>query len=329
MCRYKSGVMTEDGVFVPDYDSHTDMLTELGIEDTEANARSKFVRFERYPKDGNVFSDISTWIYRVDQDILPDWYVEEVDKARAVAAVKEWAKNRIHIGKENLVIDSGEGHCIKDCKNVTIKGNAKVLQITDSDIKNIYGDSEVGNIYGDAKIRYIYGNAKVGNIYGNAKIRCIYDNAKIGNICDNAKIGYICGNAKVGGIYGNANVGGIYGNAKVGGIYGDAEVGYICDNAKIGYICDNAKIRCIYGNAEVEYIYGNAEVECIYGNAEVECIYDDASITSSEHCDWANKAGVKISGNATFRDGFTKTIYQAGDWKLVNIGKSGRIGESA
>ena len=221
MCRYKSGVMKEDSVFVPDYDSHTDMLTELGIEDTEANARSKFVRFERYPKDGNVFSDISTWIYRVDQDILPDWYVEEVDKARAVAAVKEWAKNRIHIGKENLVIDSGEGHCIKDCKNVTIKGSAKVLQITDSDIRGIFGDAKVG---------------------------------------------------------------GIYDNAKVGGIYGNAEVGHI------------------------------------YGNA---------MIVGSAYSDWINKTKVKTSGNAVFKDCFTKTIYQAGDWKLVNVGESGRIGESA
>lgn len=259
MCRYKSGLLTKDGVFVPDYDSHTDMLLELGIEDTEANARSKFVRFELYPKDGNVFSDISTWIYRVDQDILPDWYVEEVDKAlsRAIAAVKEWAKNRIHIGKENLVIDSGEGHCIKDCKNVTIKGTAEVTKITDSDVKNIYD------------------NAKVGHICGNAKVRCIYGNTKVGNI------------------------------------HGSAEVGHICGNAKVGGICDNAEVKCIYGNAEIGDIYGNV------------------SITSSKFYDWANKAGVKISGNAVFRDCFAKTIYQAGDWKLVNVGESGRIGENS
>lgn len=200
MCRFKSGIILKDRVFVPDYDSHTDMLAELGIEDTEKNAKTKFVRAELYPENGDVFTPIDRWKFNTDQDILPDWYIEEADKVRAMAAVKEWAKNRIHIGKENLVINSGECHYIKDCKNVIIKDNAKVLQIIDTDI---------------------------------------------------------------------------------------------------------------------EYICGNAEVGCIYG---------DATLISSLTVPWKSKNKMNVLGNAMFKDSFDKVIYQAGKWRLVNVGDSGRIG---
>ena len=75
MCRLKSGIILENQVFIPDYNSHTNMLEELGIKDNEINASTLFVRAELFPVDGNVFSDISKWKFNVDQDILPDWFI--------------------------------------------------------------------------------------------------------------------------------------------------------------------------------------------------------------------------------------------------------------
>lgn len=34
---------------------------------------------------------------------------------------------------------------------------------------------------------------------------------------------------------------------------------------------------------------------------------------------WKNSGSVILCDNATFRDCKTKTIYQAGDWKLVSV----------
>ena len=126
MCRFKSMILLKDRVFIPDYDSHDKMLDELGIEDNKKNAERLFVRVELSPADGDVFSDISTWEFKADQDILPEWYVKEVDQERAVKAVKEWTKNHIYIGKNNLELSGGGHYYIKDCNNVTIKGSATV-----------------------------------------------------------------------------------------------------------------------------------------------------------------------------------------------------------
>ena len=104
-------------------------------------------------------------------------------------------------------------------------------------------------------------------------------------------------------------------------IRGNAAVENICDNATVMYICDNATVKNIYGNAAVENIYDNATVKNIYGNAAVENIYGNAAVISSPHLKWNNSTLIDITGNATFKDCYSKAIYQAGGWKLVEVKK--------
>lgn len=125
MCKLKSGIILKDSVFVPNYDSHTNMLEELKIEDTRKNAERLFVRAEFYPNE-DIFSDVNKWTYHVDQDILPEWYVEEVDKDRFIKAVKEWRKKHVLVGVDGITLSDGDTYYIKDCKNVVVKNGSTV-----------------------------------------------------------------------------------------------------------------------------------------------------------------------------------------------------------
>ena len=308
MCQLKSGIILKNRVFVPEYDSHTEMLEELGIEDNYLGASKTFVRVELSPTDGDVFSDIDTWELKVDQDITPEWYDENTYRPQVVEAVKAWAKDHIHIGIDNLKIATGRNHYIKDCKDVEIYGNATV--------ENIYGNATVENICDSATVKYIHGNAMVKNIYYNATVENISCNATVENIS--------C----------NATVENIYGNATVENICDSATVKYICDNATVKYICDNATVENIYGNATVEnicdsatvenicdsatvkYIHGNAMVKNIYYNATVKNAKGMSVIVGSQY-GWKKKDTLILAENATFKDCQTKTIYQSGDWTLV------------
>ena len=200
MCRLKSGLILKNRVFVPEYDSHTDMLEEWGIEDNYLNANKTFVRVELSPPNGDVFSDIDTWELNVDQDITPKWYDEDTYKPQVVEAVKAWAKDHIHIDVDDLKISTGRNHYIKNCKAV--------------------------NIYGSATVKYICGSATVEYIYDSATVENICDSATVENICDSATVENICGNATVKNIYGNATVKNIYGSATVKYICGSATVEY-------------------------------------------------------------------------------------------------------
>ena len=229
MCRFKSMILLKDSVFIPDYDHHQDMLAELGIKDNRKNAEKLFVRVELSPTNGDIFSDISNWEYRADQDILPLWYVEEVEKRRAIEAVKEWAITHIFVGQNNLELKEGGHYYIKDCRNVKICGSATV------------------------------------EACGSATVEA-------------------CGSATV-------------------------------------KAWDSATVEA-WGSATVE-AWGSATVKA-WDSATVEACssatvkaWGSATVFNSLYVTWRNKDTIILCDNATFKDNDTKTIYQAGDWKLV------------
>ena len=92
---------------MPDYDSHSEMLEELGITDDYINASKVFVRAELVPENENVFSNIDDWKLEVDQDITPEWFDEKDCTERMRKAVKEWANTHIFIGQNDLKYAQG------------------------------------------------------------------------------------------------------------------------------------------------------------------------------------------------------------------------------
>lgn len=166
MCKFKSGIILKDQVFVPDYDSHTYMLKELGIEDNEINAKTLFVRAELSPINDNIFSDISTWQFNVDQDILPDWFVYDYDKKRMVNAVKEWKNNHIFENVDNLELKGNDTYHLKNCRNVKAYDSCKVIAYRnctvytyDNCIVNVYDNCTV-NAFNDCVVT-VHGNCRV------------------------------------------------------------------------------------------------------------------------------------------------------------------------
>ena len=301
MCQLKSGIILKNRVFVPEYDSHTQMLEELGIKDDYFNASKTFVRVELSPTDGDAFSDIDTWKLSVDQDITPEWYDEDRYKPQVVEAVKEWAKDHIHIGVDDLKISTGRNHYIEDCKGVDICGSATV--------------------------KYICGSATVEYICGSATVKNICDSATVKNICDSATVEYICGSATVEYIRGSATVEYIRDSATVEYICGRATVKNICGSATVKNICGSATVEYIRGSATVKNICGSATVKNICDSATVKNICDSATVENAKGLSviigsrygWSKKDALVLTENATFKDRQTKTIYQSGDWKLINV----------
>lgn len=100
MCCFKSGLILKDRVFIPDYDSHVDMLKELKIQDTSFTP--DFVKVEFLPPVNPKLdpSDYSNWIYKIDQDQLPEWYIDKIDRKRFIEEFKIYAKDNIVINEE-------------------------------------------------------------------------------------------------------------------------------------------------------------------------------------------------------------------------------------
>ena len=301
MCKLKSAIVLKDRIFIPDYDSHSKMLDELGINDDYLGASKKFVRVELSPLDGDPFSDVENWELNVDQDIVPDWFSKDECKPKMIEAVKEWAKAHIHIGVDGLKIDGGKNHYIKDCKDV--------------------------EIYDSATVEYICGSATVENICGSATVENICDSATVKNICDSATVKYICDSATVKYICGSATVENICDSATVENICDSATVKYICGSATVKYICGSATVKYICGSATVKNICDSATVKYICDSATVKYICGSATVISSGCYEWKKANSMIISDNATFKDNYGKVIYQSGNYKLISVDSETTIGE--
>ena len=88
MCKLVSMILTKKKVyFLSGNDSHEEIIEKFKLKEYVKN-KINFVRVEITPnKETTDFFDwseeaLSRWTYKVDQDILPDWYVGEYDEKR-------------------------------------------------------------------------------------------------------------------------------------------------------------------------------------------------------------------------------------------------------
>lgn len=112
MCNFKSGIILKNKIVLcPEgNESHSDLLGKLNIEDNHFNASKVFVRAELLPGE-NSMSHVERWTYKVDQDIVPDWYEEDRERYEEEFRneVKAWVKEHMNtveeFGKDWTVFD--------------------------------------------------------------------------------------------------------------------------------------------------------------------------------------------------------------------------------
>lgn len=142
MCQLKSCLVLKNRVFCPAYDSHQDMLKELGIEDNEVNARKTFVRVELIPPEAasNYFDDkyftslqapLSEWKLVVDQDILPDWWEPAIYRPAIEEEVQKWLDKYVLINqKEKTVVGNGhkDRYYLYNCEYIFLVDTNSVMK---------------------------------------------------------------------------------------------------------------------------------------------------------------------------------------------------------
>jgi hypothetical protein len=75
-------------------DSHTDIIALHKLVEANGNGTGRgasevqIVKFEIVPPNGDSTRPLDEWNVIVDQDILPEWFVESVDKERAREALR-------------------------------------------------------------------------------------------------------------------------------------------------------------------------------------------------------------------------------------------------
>ena len=151
MCMFKSMLLLKDKVFCPNYDSHEDMINETGME--HGPMRENFVRVEITPPHDDLTVPIDKWEYKVDQDYLPEWYVEEVDKPRCFDALKAWAVKHILVGQDVPEVKQGEFVVLVNCNTGIVKGT--VQKVWGGTVQEVWGGGTVQEVWDGGTVQKV------------------------------------------------------------------------------------------------------------------------------------------------------------------------------
>ena len=175
MCMFKSMLLLKDKVFCPNYDSHEDMINETGME--HGPMRENFVRVEITPPDDDLTVPIDKWEYKVDQDYLPEWYVEEVDKPRCFDALKAWAVKHILIGQEVPEVKQDEFVMLVNCNTGIVKGTVKevlggtVQEVLDGTVQKVRAGGTVQEVSDGGTVQEVWAGGTVQKVWDGGTVQ--------------------------------------------------------------------------------------------------------------------------------------------------------------
>jgi hypothetical protein len=174
MCKPISAIILKDEIlFSQITHSHTEILAEHKIEDTEANAKRLFVRAELSPENGDMFSDVANWRFKVDQDIVPEWFVKDYEETRMREAVKKYVAEHVHIDKTGLQLSSGL-HWIKDCKDVVLAGTAQVEELISSTVRTMWDSSTVSTMRDSSTVSTMWDSSTVRTMRDSSTVSTMW-----------------------------------------------------------------------------------------------------------------------------------------------------------
>ena len=181
MCRFKSGIILKTRCVIAQgsNDSHSDLLEEIGMDDTTQNAMTKFVRAELLPPNDEWWTDPDTWKVNIDQDIVPDWFDEDRDRyiEEFREAVKQWWEVHVLIDKTMDEL-SGGYYRLKRCK---VKNLLKDVQV-------MCDSSVVQEMYDSSVVQEMHDSSVVQVMHDSSVVQEMYDSSVVQRMCDSSVV---------------------------------------------------------------------------------------------------------------------------------------------
>jgi hypothetical protein len=182
MCDFASFVLTKDKVFWSDSNSHTDIIKEFGLHEYGANGPN-ILKVEIFPTTKiKYLRDYDNWEFKIDQDIMPEWYNKDLDESRTRKALK------IRFAKDFKV----PGYLdLSGCTGLkSLPSNLKVPGYLDlsgcTRLKSLSSDLKVGgslDLSGCTRLKSLPSNLKVAgylNLYGCTRLKSLPSDLKVG-----------------------------------------------------------------------------------------------------------------------------------------------------
>ena len=258
MCMFKSMLLLKDKVFCPNYDSHEDMINETGME--HGPMRENFVRVEITPPDDDLTVPIDKWEYKVDQDYLPEWYVEEVDKPRCFDALKAWAVKHILVGQDVPEVKQGEFVVLVNCNTGIVKGT--VQKVWGGTVQKVRGGT-VQKVRGGT-VQEVWGGT-VQKVRAGGTVQKV----RAGGTVQEVWAGGTVQAVRAGGTVQEVRSGGTVQKVRAGGtvqaVWAGGTVQEVRGGGTVQEVRDGGTVQEVWGGGTVQEVRDGGTVQAVWG----------------------------------------------------------------
>jgi hypothetical protein len=251
MCTPASFVVTKNGVYWSrKSDSHEDIIEENGLSKLDRYDPCGLVRVEITPPNMNFLLPISEWEVKIDQDVLPEWYVHSDVVGQCMEQLPNWVKSKI-IFPDDVV---------------------KVLRYN---VVAIYG--KVDCIRQGVSVVYILGDAVVHNAYG-ATIDDVLDNARI-CYAASCRVSLMSGSSRIDELSEFSYVQAMTDKSTIVKVAGFSTINAMTDSSGISILSGHSRVCCIEGSAYISEMRFRSVVERVYKDARIGKVSENATVS--------------------------------------------------
>jgi hypothetical protein len=239
-------------------ESHERIISEHDLAE-DGIGGPNIVRVEIYPPDDNYLLPLDQWVFRIDQNIRPDWAYDQCLEARARAELPAWLHDKVITDTRERVThqviclcqrgiigwlsDNGHIHRMKD--------NARV------------------HVCGQAHIQRRSGNATVGQVSDNGVVNTMEDDAKVERLLDTAQIMSMLDRSSVGIASGDSVIREMRQQTRAEQLYRRAIVHHMYEHAHIERMDDFSRVFCLADSAVVQRANANTIIDQVLDTAQV------------------------------------------------------------
>ena len=276
MCMFKSMLLLKDKVFCPNYDSHEDMINETGME--HGPMRENFVRVEITPPYDDLTVPIDKWEYKVDQDYLPEWYVEEVDKPRCFDALKAWAVKHILVGQDVPEVKQGEFVVLVNCNTGIVKGTVQkvwggtVQEVRGGTVQEVWGGT-VQEVWGGGTVQKVRAGGTVQKVRAGGTVQKVWDGGTVQEVWGGT-VQEVWGGT-VQEVWGGGTVQKVRAGGTVQKVWGGT-VQKVWDGGTVQEVWDGGTVQKVWGGGTVQEVRDGGTVQKQTGGI---VIYADGCIS--------------------------------------------------
>jgi hypothetical protein len=201
MCNFFSAVFTKTKMYAfYGVDSHEDIIRLAGIKESNVRGEINLVRCELTPNNPMTL-DFDQWNFRVDQDLIPDWF----DREKAHKQMINYLKKAPAIIKD---VDSiYEQYYFATAKIDRMVGRSSILFMI--------GSSQVGEMIGSSQVGEMWGSSQVGKMIGSSQVGKMWDSSQVGKMIGSSQVGEMWGSSQVGEMWDSSQVGKMIGSSQV------------------------------------------------------------------------------------------------------------------